>query len=71
MRAIRNVLSACLWLAALSCAWAQTNVEFQRTEDVIYGRKFGTALTLDVFQPRPANGVGVILMVSGWLVFLT
>jgi acetyl esterase/lipase len=50
---------------ALSCAWAQTNVEFTRTEDVIYGRKFGTALTLDVFQPRPANGVGIILMVSG------
>jgi acetyl esterase/lipase len=65
MRAIRNLLSACLLLMALSCAWAQTNVDFQRTEDVIYGRKFGTALTLDVFQPHPANGVGVILMVSG------
>ena len=32
---------------------------------MIYGRKFGTALTLDVFQPRPANGVGIVLMVSG------
>jgi acetyl esterase/lipase len=65
MRAKRNVLSGYLLLLALSCGWAQTNVDFQRTEDVIYGRKFGTALTLDVFQPRPANGVGVILMVSG------
>ena len=65
MRAIRNLLSAYLFLLALSCAWAQTNVDFTRTEDVIYGRKFGTALTLDVLQPRPANGVGVILMVSG------
>ena len=65
MRAIKNLVSACLLLLALSCAWAQTNVDFQRTEDVIYGRKFGTALTLDVFQPRPANGVGIILMVSG------
>jgi acetyl esterase/lipase len=65
---MKNLLSACLLLLSLSCAWTQTNVDFQRTEDVIYGRKFGTALTLDVFQPRPANGVGVILMVSGgWL----
>src|SRR5260221_4773981 len=39
---------------------------FTRTEDVIYGRKFGTALTLDVFTPnaRP-NGAAVILAVSG------
>ena len=65
MRAMKNVLSTCLLLLALSCAWAQTNVDFTRTEDVIYGRKFGTALTLDVFQPRPANGVGIVLMVSG------
>ena len=62
---MKRILSACLLLLALSCAWAQTNVDFTRIEDVIYGRKFGTALTLDVFQPRTANGVGIILMVSG------
>jgi len=39
---------------------------FVRAEDVVYGRKFGTALTLDVFTPREhANGRGVILVVSG------
>jgi acetyl esterase/lipase len=65
MRALKRLLSAGLVLVALSCAWGQTNVDFKRTEDVIYGRKFGTALTLDVFQPRPANGVGIVLMVSG------
>jgi acetyl esterase/lipase len=65
MHALKKALSACLFLLALSCAWAETNVDFTRTEDVIYGRKFGTALTLDVFQPRPANGVGIVLMVSG------
>ena len=37
---------------------------FQRTE-VIYGRKFGTALTLDAFRPEKTNGCGVLLMVSG------
>ena len=62
---MKRYILCLLCLAALSCAQAQTNVDFQRTEDVIYGRKSGTALTLDVFQPRPANGVGIILMVSG------
>jgi len=37
-----------------------------RQADVIYGRKYGTALTLDVFRPgRGANGAGVVLIVSG------
>ena len=39
--------------------------EVKRTEDVIYGRKFGTALTLDVLQPVEANGKGILFMVSG------
>ncbi len=39
---------------------------FVREQDVIYGRKFGTALTLDVFRPtKDANGLGVIAVVSG------
>ena len=32
---------------------------FKRTEDVIYGRKFGIALTLDVFQPARSNGCAI------------
>ena len=37
-----------------------------RTEDVIYGRKFGTALTMDVFTPKKeANGAAVVYVVSG------
>ena len=39
---------------------------FDRKEDVIYGRKFGTALTMDVFTPtKDARGIGVIFVVSG------
>lgn len=38
---------------------------FTRTEDVVYGRKFGTALTLDVFQPKTPNGYAIIALVSG------
>ncbi len=36
-----------------------------RTRDVIYGRKYGVALTLDVFTPKDANGLGLIFAVSG------
>ena len=42
-----------------------SQAKYVRTEDVIYGRKFGTALTLDVFQPETRNGVGLVFMVSG------
>jgi acetyl esterase/lipase len=37
----------------------------KRTEDVIYGRKYGTALTMDVLTPQKSNGIGVVLVVSG------
>lgn len=49
------------------CAAAQPLPAFTRTEDLIYGRKFGTALTLDVFEPAPErrNGAAAILVVSG------
>ena len=45
---------------------AVENPAFDRKEDVVYGRKFGTALTMDVFTPKEnANGLGVIFVVSG------
>ncbi len=56
-------------LLALALAPAPTAADdpsFTRQEDVIYGRKYGTALTLDVFTPKKdANGLGVIFVVSG------
>src|SRR5687767_1525362 len=37
-----------------------------RQADVIYGRKHGVALTLDVLKPKEhANGLGIIFAVSG------
>jgi acetyl esterase/lipase len=44
---------------------AEETPELGRTRDVIYGRKFGLALTLDVFAPKKGNGLGVIHVVSG------
>jgi acetyl esterase/lipase len=39
---------------------------FTRKEDAIYGRKFGTALTMDVFAPKEnANGAAVVMVISG------
>jgi acetyl esterase/lipase len=37
----------------------------KRTDDVVYGRKFGMALTLDVIIPEKPNGFGIVYMVSG------
>jgi len=51
-------------LSASGQAHAQGNV-VKRTSDVIYGRKAGMALTMDVFQPAQKNGDGVIFLVSG------
>jgi acetyl esterase/lipase len=36
-----------------------------KTGDVVYGRKFGVALTLDVVIPEKPNGFGIVYMVSG------
>jgi acetyl esterase/lipase len=44
---------------------AQDVAEPIRTRDVIYGRKFGLALTMDVFTPKKPNGLGIIHVVSG------
>jgi acetyl esterase/lipase len=39
---------------------------YTRQQDVIYGRKFGMALTMDVFRPvTGANKAGILLMCSG------
>src|SRR5262249_46023270 len=40
--------------------------EYDRASDVIYGRKYGTALTMDVITPKAKqNGAAVIVVVSG------
>jgi acetyl esterase/lipase len=37
---------------------------YTRTEDVVYGRRDGMALTMDVFAPKKPNGAGIIIFVS-------
>jgi acetyl esterase/lipase len=42
----------------------QAQPAITHTEDVIYGRKFGMALTLDVFEPAKKNGAAVFFIAS-------
>lgn len=58
---IRIALIAILFIPAAGRAGDAVD----RKQDVIYGRKHGMALTLDVFTPKEKNGLGVIWVVSG------
>jgi acetyl esterase/lipase len=62
VRFLLSAIAAAIVLAAPGRALAQ---EATRTRDVVYGHKFGMALTLDVMKPAQSNGAGVIYMVSG------
>lgn len=61
----RIALILALFLALTVASTTLRAADYKRTEDVVYGRKFGTALTLDVIQPERPNGAGIIFMVSG------
>ena len=53
-------------LVSLTPIASAEEAAFNRKEDVIYGRKYGTALTMDVFTPKKdAKGIGVVFVVSG------
>jgi acetyl esterase/lipase len=51
---------------AAGFAAPEKSAQVTRKEDVVYWRKFGTALTFDVFTPREnANGAAIVWVVSG------
>ena len=54
-----------LILCTAFCSTATAD-DVRITPDVVYGHKFGMALTFDVFRPAEnGNGAGVLFMVSG------
>jgi acetyl esterase/lipase len=69
MKCTMRLCLACLCAIAVSIAPSLSfaaDESYTRAEDVIYGRKFGTALTLDVFTPKEnANGAAIIWVISG------
>lgn len=52
--------------AAAADGQAADALPYHRRADVIYGRSYGTALTMDILTPKgEANGIGVVWVVSG------
>ncbi|QDT94733.1 alpha/beta hydrolase [Gimesia aquarii] len=50
----------------ISVQTSSANENVKIIPDVVYGHKFGMALTFDVFQPpKEPNGAGILFMVSG------
>ena len=51
---------------ATDVARADDKANYDHKVDVVYGRKFGLALTMDVFTPKSnANGAAIVWVVSG------
>lgn len=66
-------LRLALWIVSLTTTLAASiavaaDSPFTRTQDVVYGRKYGTALTMDMFRPGKTNGAGVVMIISGGFV---
>jgi acetyl esterase/lipase len=61
----RASLALCLLTTLASGVGAQVgSPKPTRQSDVIYGRKFGVALTMEVFRPPSRNGIGILWVVS-------
>jgi acetyl esterase/lipase len=59
-------LLACLVVAGSVAAAGAAEAPYVRRGEVIYGREYGMALTLEVYAPRQnANGLGVVVLASG------
>lgn len=54
-----------LFVVALVAITALCQAQVERVKDVIYLKKGGIALTMDVFKPVKPNGIAVIHLVSG------
>jgi acetyl esterase/lipase len=70
-RVLVQILTLTGGILAVVSAFGQITASHQnvkRNSDVVYGRKAGMALTLDVFEPAHENGAAVVFIVSGgWL----
>jgi acetyl esterase/lipase len=65
-KVFRALVFAHSFIALTGSVCSADEPSYTRKEDVIYGRKYGVALTMDVFTPKqPGDGAAVILVVSG------
>lgn len=67
LRIFLKVTAVFLFLAILlvGSIWIYFHPHFERTTGLVYGKRQGKDLTLDVVRPSQPNGIGVLLMVSG------
>lgn len=65
MRAVRTAVALIVLLAPSGLCLAADLPKFDRKSEVVYGRKHGLAMTMDVFTPAKPNGAGVVYVVSG------
>jgi acetyl esterase/lipase len=66
MKTVTNKVYLVLLLFVINagCQYGQS-INYEKKADVIYGRKDGMALTMDVFCPEKPDGIGVVLLISG------
>ena len=50
---------------AVGSVWVYFHPSFERTTGIVYGRRHGHDLTMEVVRPAHPNGLGVAFMVSG------
>lgn len=62
--AVTVFLAMVLGMIGLSASGQTDRVPFSRRSDVIYGRRAGLALTMEVFTPSRPNRLGVVWVVS-------
>lgn len=77
---VSHLIATAFWILLVCCTSAHSETSEEQhahglsgiliTPDVVYGRKFGMALTFDVYQPPEPNGAAVIFVNSGgWVSF--
>jgi acetyl esterase/lipase len=64
MRISMPAAAASLTIPALVITLGYAQTKYSRKSDVIYGRKAGLALTMEVFTPTSPNRLGVVWVVS-------
>ncbi len=67
VRLLLKLVAAALLIVILcvGSVWIYFHPDYERTSGLVYGRRHGRDLTLDVVRPARPNGLGVALMVSG------
>ena len=59
------ILSGLAWSQSVEAGQTIGLPDYSRESEVIYGRKLGLALTMEIFTPVEQNGLGIVWVVGG------